>query len=94
LLPSGEVAQPTVEIVRPNSPSEAYPLTQMMTSVTEDLVNLCEGILVVLCGSNIKGPTMLQLQVISVAPDQRRHPHVRFSYGYYDGQKMVPIAVS
>lgn len=93
LLPSGEIARPSLEIVGPDRPSEVHPIAESMVSISDDLVNVCEGILVVLCGSQIKGQSLLQLQVISVASDQRRHPHVRFSYGYYDGQTMVPIEV-
>ena len=93
LLPSGELASPIIEIVRPDRSPEAYPIAEMMLSVTDDLVNMCEGIIVVLCGSQIKGTSPLPLQVMRVAPDRRQHPHVRFSYGYFDGQKTVPIGV-
>lgn len=95
LLPSGELANPSVEIVRPGSPVLREQVTVMMQSVTEDLVNICEAFFAYLCGININGygPFASSIGVIIVPPSQRQHPEVRFSYGYYDGKQMIPIAV-
>lgn len=95
LLPSGDLAVPSVEIVRSDQPVETHALGALMKFITEKLVNICEGLLVRLCDSNIKGPGPFSaLRVIEVAPDKRNNPYVRFSYGYYDGQTMIPISVS
>lgn len=95
LLPSGELANPSVEVVRPGSPVLREQVSVMMQSVTEDLVNTCEAFLAHLCGLNINGYGALfsSLGVIMVPSSQRQHPEVRFSYGYYDGKQMIPIAV-
>ena len=96
LVQSGDLKPPTMEIVRPNQPIEDYPVNQFMMSITDDLVNVCEGFLLHLCDSNIKAPGPFSfLRVIEVPPDQRRNPHIRLSYGYYNynGQTMVPIVV-
>jgi hypothetical protein len=94
LLSSGEIAPPSVEIVRPDEPVETAPLTVMMETVTHDLVNVCEALVAYLCDSNIdvRG-AFASLRVIQVPPGQRQNPQIRFSYAYYDGQKMIPLSV-
>lgn len=94
LLSSGELAPPSVEIVRHNEPVETTHLTVMMETVTRDLVSVCEALVAYLCDSNIdvRG-AFASLRVIQVPLGQRQNPQVRFSYAYYDGQKMIPISV-
>jgi len=96
LLPTGELAPPSVEIVRPQVPVENRPVTASMEFITSHLVNVCEALLVNLCDANINAVGMLSssLRVIQVPPDRRRHPEIRYSYGYFNGQTMVPISVS
>jgi hypothetical protein len=93
-LSSGEIAPPSVEIVRSDEPVETAHLTVMMETVTRDLVNVCEALVAYLCDSKIdvRG-AFSSLRVIQVPPGQRQNPQIRFSYGYYDGQKMIPISV-
>jgi hypothetical protein len=94
LLPSGEVAPPSVEIVRPDQPVEKAHLAVMMETVTQDLVNVCEALLAYLCDSNVDAiGAFASLRVIELPTEQRQNADVRFSYGYYDGQKMIPISV-
>ena len=96
LLSSGQLAPPSVEIVRRNEPVENKThLTVMMKTVTRDLVNVCEALVAYLCDSNIdvRG-AFASLRGYSSSPlEQRQNPQVRFSYAYYDGQKMIPISV-
>jgi hypothetical protein len=94
LLPSGELAPPSVEIVRPDEPVQRTELKVMMETVTQDLVNVCEALLAYLCGSNVNVcGAFASLRVIQLPPEQRQNPQVRFSYGYYNGQTMIPISV-
>jgi hypothetical protein len=94
LLPTGQLVVPSVEIVRPGQSVESDVITELMKSVTDDLVNVCEAFFVYLCGSNIQvSGAFSSLGVIKVAPEQRHNPNIRFSYGYYNGQRMVPVAV-
>jgi hypothetical protein len=94
LLPSGQLAVPSVEIVRPGQSVERHGITALMNSVTDGLVNVCEAFFVHLCDSNIQVQgAFSSLQVIEVPLEQRQNPHIRFSYGYCDGQKMIPIGV-
>lgn len=95
LLPSGELARPSVDIVWLDSPLESSQMTTLMEFLTDHLVNVCEALLVYLCDANINmHGAFSSLRVVSVPPDQRRfHPEIRYSYGYYDGQSMSPILV-
>jgi hypothetical protein len=94
LLSSGELAPPSIEIVRRDQPVEQTQLTVMMETVTQHLVNVCELLLVYLCDSNVNvGGAFASLRVIQVPPEQRQNADVRFSYGYYNGQTIIPISV-
>jgi hypothetical protein len=69
-------------------------MTELMGFLTDQLVNVCEALLVFLCDTNINTVgAFSSLRVIPVPADQRYHPEIRYSYGYYNGQTMVPISV-
>jgi hypothetical protein len=94
LLASGELAPPSVDTVRPDMPEENSQMTELMGFLTDQLVNVCEALLVFLCDTNINTVgAFSSLRVIPVPADQRYHPEIRYSYGYYNGHTMVPISV-
>jgi hypothetical protein len=95
LLPSGELARPSVEIVWPDSQLENNPMTALIEYLADNLVNVCEALLVYLCDANINmHGAFSSLRVVPLPPDQRRfHQEIRYSYGYYDGKSMIPIVV-
>jgi hypothetical protein len=94
LLASGALELPSIEIVRLGKLTENNIATSFMKAITDHLVNACEAFFVYLCDSNIDAKGVaFTLRVIELPPDQRRNLEVRYSYGYYNGESMVPISV-
>ncbi len=91
LLTSGELALPSATIVEPDSKPVTQTVTALMDRITNDLANGTELLIAHLCNHNIHTMIRLPLQVIELPVEKRRNPHVRFSYGYFDGTKMNPI---
>jgi hypothetical protein len=43
-----------------------------------------------LCAQNVPTSGGFPVAVIELSVDQRKADHVRFSYGFYDGDRVVP----
>lgn len=91
LLASGEIALPSVEIVRPGEETETATITWLMTQVAENLVSASELLMAHLCAANVQGFPGLPVQVVELPLEQRGNKLQRIYYGCLHGDQLVRI---
>jgi len=93
LLPSMELATPSVDIVRPGEAPISEPLASFMAQVIEELVSIAEVFFALLCGANVKSFSGLPLVVVELPPSRRPkwNPHQRISYGIVMNDEVHPL---
>lgn len=83
---------PTVEIIHPKTPMGSASVTSFFTATVESLVNVVELMVVFLCARSVGKVAGFQIQVMELAPDQRKSAQVRYSYALPMGGKLVPLS--
>lgn len=89
LVPSGEIALPSVKIVRPGQETATATITLLMKQWTDDLVSVTEVLLAHLCGAHVQPFAGFPVQVVELPSEQRSHKHQRFYFGHFDGQRII-----
>ena len=93
LLPSMELAAPSVEIVRPRQTPLSEPLASFMAQIVEELVSIAEEFFALLCGANAQSFSGFPVVVMEL-PHSRRpkwNPHQRISYGIEMNGEVHPL---
>lgn len=93
LLPSGELAPPSIEVMHPETPQPPVPLLILMEHIADQLAIIFEVMLAHLCGVNIQ-PFVgipLNVNVIEYNENQQKAYKCRYGYGTRMGNKIVPF---
>jgi len=72
LLPSMELAAPSVDIVRPGEPPMSGPLASFMAQIVEELVSIAEAFFALLCGANAQSFSGFPVVVMELPPSRRQ----------------------
>jgi hypothetical protein len=91
LMASGEIALPSVEIVRPGEPTATASITILMKKVADHLVSVSEVLMAHLCDVNVQPVAGMSFHVFELSPEHRSNKSQRFYYGYYNGEQIVRI---
>jgi len=91
LLPTLELRPPAIEIHHPNTPQPMMALDNFMMQVVEQIVGIFELMLSLLCSSNIKPFGVFEVQVVQYPPELQKAFRVRYGYGVYHGDSVVPF---
>jgi|APEBP8051072433_1049376.scaffolds.fasta_scaffold02501_1 hypothetical protein len=86
------VIPPTIEVFHPNTPLPKSRVIDFFENAFESKVKVVELMVVFLCARNVGEVAGFPVHVIELAPDQRRSPHVRYSYAMPMGGQIVPMA--
>lgn len=90
LRADGKVHAPSIEIIEKNTPLAETSLPAYFTATVEMLVNAYQSILINLCALHVQRIGGVDVEVIELEPDQRRHADVKFSYASWLGDRLVP----
>jgi hypothetical protein len=93
LLPSMELAAPSVDIVRPGEPPMSGPLASFMAQIVEELVSIAEAFFALLCGANAQSFSGFPVVVMELPPSRRPkwNPRQRISYGIEMNGEVHPL---
>ena len=93
LLPSMELAAPSVDIVRPGQPPMSGSLASFMAQIVEELVSIAEAFFALLCGANAQSFSGFPVVVMELPPSRRPkwNPHQRISYGIEMNGEVHPL---
>lgn len=91
LLTSGEIALPSLEIVRLGKEPATATITWLMKKMTDDLVSVGEVLMAHLCNVNVQPDANRPVQVAELPEDQRSNKHQRFYYVCNVGGQIVRI---
>ena len=91
LLPKLEFRPPAIEIFHPDTPQPMMALDNFMGQVVEQIAGIFELMLSLLCASNIKPFGVFDVQVVQYPPDLQKAFRVRYGYGLYNGDAVVPF---
>lgn len=83
---------PAIEVIHPKTPMHKYKVAGFFDSSVKSLVNIVELMVVFLAARNVGQAAGFPVQVMELAPDKRRHPHVRYSFGMLMGGQIVPMS--
>lgn len=91
LLPSGQLRAPTLEVVHPETPQPLIAVSDFMAHTVEQIATMFELMLAFLCGYNVHPFAGLAIQVVRYPPHLEKAFGVRFGYGTYDGDQIIPF---
>ncbi len=91
LLASGEIASPSIEIVRPGEDAAMATITLLMKEMTDDLVSVSEVLMAHLCNVHVQPFAGMSVQVVELPPEQKPNKHQRYFYGCLHGGQIVRI---
>ncbi len=93
LLPSMELAAPSVDIVRPGQPPMSEPLASFMAQIVEELVSIAEAFFGALCGANAQSFSGFPVVVMELPPSRRPkwNPYQQISYGIEMNGEVHPL---
>ncbi|MCR6732599.1 MAG: hypothetical protein NVV83_00135 [Afipia sp.] len=91
LSPALELVPPTIEVVHPKTLQPRIQASVFMRDVTAQLAGIFEVMLAFLSGKNAQPFAGFPIGIIVLLPEQRRSPHVRYSYGTIMGDQISPI---
>ena len=83
------VIPPTIEVLHSKTPMPKSRVIDFFETSFESTVKVVELMVVLLCARNVGQVSGYPVHVIELAPDQRRSPHVRYSYGTPMGGHLV-----
>jgi hypothetical protein len=92
LLPRGEVASPTIEVIHPKTPYPSASVTTYMKDTMERIVDVSEGVIAYLCANNMRAESAgpFPISVVVLPPDQRPpYNNIRVCWGFYQGERVV-----
>ncbi len=89
LGPDAKLYLPQVEVIHPKNHQELISTSVFMVQMTDHLVSVVETMIAFMCSKNIKSPAGFPIQVVEIPENQRQTEHVRYSYGFYDGDRVV-----
>lgn len=78
LLPSGEIAGPTFELIHPTVGQPETGLASLLSQLLEGLATLYEEVLVLLFGNNVGSFGEVKFGVVQVPPERMRYGSVRY----------------
>jgi hypothetical protein len=85
-----QIIPPTIAVVDPKTPQPAVQVSKFMTHVIEQVTGIFEAMVAHMCNKNTQPFAGIQFQVIELPEDWQRAHHVRYSYGLYDGDRVIP----
>jgi len=91
LLPTGQLQPPGIEIIHPDTPQPPIALTNFMAQMIEQLAEIFELMMVFLCGLNVQPFAGFPVQVVLYPPELQKAYGVRYGYGTYNGDRVVPF---
>jgi hypothetical protein len=91
LLPNGQLRPPALEVIHPDTPQPVMAVVDFMAQSVEQLVETFELMLAFLCGHSVKPIVGLPVQVVRYPEDLQKAFLVRFGYGIYDGERVIPF---
>jgi len=81
----GTILPPTIEIIHPDTPMRATPVSEFMNRTQGQLVTIVEQTIAFMCSKHVQPPLpAFPLQIVEWPEENRRQKHVRYSYGVYD----------
>jgi hypothetical protein len=89
LLPSGKIALPAIEFVRPNQDPEGGTVLLVMSQLIDDLVVVVEMLMAHLAGTHARPFAGIAVGVVELPEDQRANKLQRIYYGTYFGDQLV-----
>lgn len=81
LRPDLSMLPPSIEVIHPNSPQPPMPILSYMTQVREQITDMTELLLALLCDRHIQGPDCFPIQVLEIPESHRQFKAQRFGYG-------------
>jgi len=91
LRPSGEFRPPALEVVHPETPQPLIAIANFMEQMVEQIAGIFELMLAFLCGYNVQPFGGLAIQVVRYPPELEKPFGVRFGYGTYQEDRVVPF---
>ena len=91
LRPSGELRPPALEVVHPETPQPLIVVPDFMAQAVEQIADIFELMLAFLCGYNVQPFAGLAIQVVRYPPNLEKAFGVKFGYGTYDGDQVIPF---
>jgi hypothetical protein len=91
LLPNNHLRPPSLEIIHPETPHPLMAINSFMAQLIEQIADIFELMLSFLCGYNVQPFAGLHVQVVRYPPDLQKAFGVRYGYGIYNGDQVVPF---
>lgn len=85
-----QIVPPLIEIIHPKTPQPEMHISQFGSQVIEQISNIFEMLIAFLCDRHVRTDLGLQFQVINLPEEWQAAQHVRYSYGLYDGERVIP----
>lgn len=89
LASDGSLTMPTCEIVHPDSPLLAIPLTRFTADLTDRIVSLVEAMLVLMTDRHVQSVSGFPIQVVEFPEGHGPEKNVRYGLGFYQGDHAV-----
>ena len=90
--PNAKIMPPMIEVIHPKTPEPAFPVSAFMTRVADQIVEIIELMIAYICSKHVQKFAGFAFQVVELPKEQRSNEHVRFSYGLYDGARVIPAS--
>jgi hypothetical protein len=86
----GAVLPPTIEVIHPDTPMSAVPVSEFMGRAHAQTVTMIEQMIVFICQKHVRPPlATFPVQVVEWPEGAGPQKHVRYSYGCYDPEGRV-----
>jgi hypothetical protein len=89
LLPTGQIAPPAVDIIRPGEELATATITLLMKKVTDDLACASEVMIAHLCNVNVQPFAGMPICVVELPLEQRPNKNQRMFYASQLGDQIV-----
>lgn len=80
LQPSGDIKPPLISINNRDTKLEPVPLIMHMAESIQSMIDFLESMIVILCSKNVGTFAGFPIQMRVLPEDQRRNPHMRYSW--------------
>jgi hypothetical protein len=85
-----QIVPPSIEISHPKTSQPAMRVSVFMNQLIEQLGRIFELMIVFMCARHPKPNSTLPFQVVQLPEDWQAAQHVRYSWGLYDGERVIP----
>jgi hypothetical protein len=85
-----QIVPPSIQIIHPRTPQPAMQISVFMTQLIEQSAAVFELMLAQMCDRHVQSVAGIQFQVIELPEEWQRAHNVRYSYGLYDGDRVIP----